>query len=73
MLSFEIPSLPDESIVYIADFVDLLNTGASILANYVPLSYLLTLFLLIVSIDVALGVYHFIMWILRKIPMLGIE
>lgn len=73
LLMFEIPQLPLEVHSYIDTFFSYLESGASILANYTPLPYLLTLFGLIVAIDVALSVYKFVMWILKKIPMLGIE
>lgn len=73
MLFFEIPQLPAEVHSYISQMFEALVSGASILANYVPLSYLLVLFGIILAIDVGINVYHFVMWILRKIPMLGID
>ena len=70
---FRIPQLPDGVTSYLDTLFDYLVTGASLLANYTPLSYMLILVGVIISVDVALYVYKFVMWILRKIPMLSIE
>lgn len=73
MLIFSIPQLPTEVQSYIDSLFDYLVSGASILANYTPLSYLLTLFGIIVAIDIGINVYKFVMWILKKIPMIGVS
>lgn len=68
-----IPQLPDNAISSINDLFGYLEAGAGILANYTDLGYLLTLMGVIVAIDVGIKLYHFVMWILRKIPMLGMS
>lgn len=73
MLVFEIPKLPAEVQGNIDTMFDYLVSGASILANYTPLSYLMTLFGIILAIDVGINIYHFVMWILKKIPMIGVS
>ena len=73
LLIFNIPSLPTQAEEYITMFFGYLETGASILSNYTPLPYLMTLFGVILAIDVGIQLYHFIMWILRKIPMLSVS
>lgn len=73
LLVFEVPLLPQEVHNYLDSFFGYLESGASVLANYVPLGYLLTLFGIIVAIDGAILLYKFVLWILKKIPMLGIE
>lgn len=72
-LTFSIPKLPEQALEYINTIFDYMVGATGIVANYTPLSYLLVLFGVILAVDVALLLYHFIMWILRKIPMLGIE
>ncbi len=71
--AISIPSLPDDVENYLNYFLDYLNLGLQILANYTPLNYLLTLFGIVVAIEVGLAIYHFVMWVLKKIPMLGIS
>ncbi len=68
-----IPKMPDEVATYLSSFLEYLETGLQILAVYTPLEYLLVLFGIIIAIDVGLAVYHFVMWVLKKIPMLGIK
>lgn len=73
LLVFEVPQLPPEVTGYVDTFFGYLETGASILANYTPLGYLLTLFGVILAVDGAILIYKFVMWIIRKIPMLGMS
>ena len=56
-----------------SDFMEYLQTGLQILAVYTHLEYLLVLIGIVVLIDAAMLIYHFVMWVLKKIPMLGIE
>lgn len=73
LLFFEIPPLPEQVQGYIDTMFDYLVAGAGILANYTPLDYLLILFGVILAVDAAIIIYHFVMWIIRKIPMLGMS
>lgn len=73
MLIFTIPSLPTEVQTYIDTLFEYLVTGASIVANYTPFAYIMTLFGIILAIDVGLNVYKFVMWILKKIPMISVS
>lgn len=70
---FEIPKLPPTVYEYVEQFFGYLEVGAGILANYVHLPYLMTLFTIILAVDGAILIYHLVMWILKKIPVLGIE
>lgn len=71
--AIHIPQLPDELHSFISDFMEYLQTGLQILAVYTHLEYLLVLIGIVVLIDAAMLIYHFVMWVLKKIPMLGIE
>lgn len=73
LMFFKIPNLPDSALEYVNEFFDYLVVGAGILANYSPLQYLFVLFGIILSVDAAILVYHFVMWIIKKIPMLGMS
>lgn len=68
-----IPDLPAEALNYISQFFDYLEAGAGIFANYSPFGYVMTLFGVVLAVDVGIKLYHFIMWVLKKIPVLGIE
>ena len=73
LLIFKIPQLPQTALDYIDTAFDYLTAGAGLLANYTPLEYLLSLFGILLLVDVGINVYHFVMWIVKKIPMLGIK
>lgn len=73
MLILDIPSMPAEAMEYINTAFEYLVAGAGILANYTPLTYLMVLFGVLLAVDVGIVLYHFIMWVIKKIPMLGIE
>lgn len=72
-LSLKLPSMPVKVVEIIATAMDYITSGIAIVSAYVDMSYLLMLFGVIFAIEVALLAYHIIMWILRKIPILGIE
>lgn len=68
-----IPSLPDGVSEVISQYLEYLSAGFSILSCYVNMTYLLSLFGIVLLVDIGLFLYKFVMWILRKIPMLGIS
>lgn len=73
VLILSIPQLPSEAMTYVNTLFDYLVGATGIVANYTPLGYLLVLFGVLLAVDVGIMLYHFVMWVLRKIPMLGIE
>lgn len=73
LLVFEIPQLPEQVTEYINTLFEYLAMGAQLLANYTPYTYLMSLFVLLLAVDAGIGIYHFVMWIIRKIPMLGMS
>lgn len=73
LLFIKIPSMPTEVMGYIEQFFDYLVAGAGILANYAPLGYLMVLFGVILAVDAGVMVYKFVLWLIKKIPMLGMS
>lgn len=72
-LALKMPAMPVKVVEIIATAMDYITSGLAIVSAYVDMSYLLTLFGIIAVIDFVIVAYHIIMWILRKIPILGIE
>lgn len=68
-----LPSFPSSVTDIIQMSFQYLQAGVGILANYTDITYLLSLFGIILAIDVGIKLYHFVMWIIKKIPILGIE
>lgn len=69
----DIPDLPENVSTVIAWAMDHLMNGLSIFAAFTHFSYIMILFGIVVVIDAAMLIYKFVMWILRKIPMVSIE
>ncbi len=69
----EIPAMPLKVTEVLGVLVEYVSTGIAILGNYLDMSYLLVLFTAIAVVDTAVVSYKIIMWILRKIPILGIS
>lgn len=65
--------LPDEALDVLADIYTALEQGAAVLAAYTHFDYLCALLSVVISLNVVLGTYHFIMWVLRKVPFLGVR
>lgn len=68
-----LPSLPESVSEIIETFCEYISDGLALIANWTHLPYLLTLFTIIAAVDVGILLYKLIMWVLRKIPMLGIK
>ena len=68
-----IPPLPDGVVDVITTVLSYISAGMGFLANYCHLGYLVSLFGVIVAVDAGMLIYKLVMWIIKKIPMLGIE
>lgn len=69
MSVINLPGMPDGVRDLLITFTGYLTTGIALVANYVDVEYLLTLFAIIMAVDGGILVYKFIMWIIRKIPV----
>ena len=68
-----LPAFPEEFTDIIGDFLDLIFDNVSLLGFFIRPT---TLQILIPALIVVLNfdkVYHFVMWIIRKIPFLNID
>ena len=72
-LVIKVPGMPVKVIEIMATVVDYITSGIAVVSNFIDMSYVLILFSLVAIVDVAVMLYHVIMWVLRKIPILGIE
>lgn len=71
--AINIPSMPEGVSAQINNFNQYLIVGLQILGTYVDLPYLLTLFKIVIAIEIGLKIYHFVIWVIKKIPMLGVS
>ena len=69
-----LPDMPPELVSVLDEFFDLIFTnGWSIACFVIPMDFALMLLPLVILVANFERVYHLIMWVLRKIPLLGIE
>lgn len=68
-----IPQLPETVTESMNTFFDYVQAGVGILAAYTHIGYLLVLFGIIIAVDIGILLYKFVMWVIKKIPFLGIE
>lgn len=71
--AINLPSFPAEVFEVINTFSEYVTMGIGILANYTHLPYLLTLFGIVIAVEAGILIYKFVMWVLRKIPMINIS
>lgn len=69
-----LPAMPD-SVVSALDtfFTNIFEYGWNGACFFLPMDYVLILFPLVLLVSNFEHVYHLIMWVLRKIPFVGIE
>lgn len=73
LIIFELPAFPEEIYSYLETAKGYLVAGGGIFANYAPMEFVGTLFGLIVLVDACILGYHLVMWIIKKVPFLGME
>lgn len=69
----QIPDLPDSVQSVITQAMAYLLDGLGIFAAFTHYQFLMALLALVIIIEVAMLVYKFVLWILKKIPAAGIE
>lgn len=72
-IGISVAPVPAEVLETMTDVILYLSFGVSFLGNYIDVPFFLTLFGIILGMDIAFGLYDFVMWVLKKIPMLGVE
>lgn len=73
LMQFEVPPMPEAVFGFLERGFEFIGMGAGILANYTHLPYLISLFGLVLMVDMAVSAYKFVMWVIKKIPLLGIK
>lgn len=71
--AINIPAMPSTVSASINNLTQYISVGMQILATYFDLSYLITLFKIVIAIEIGLKIYYFVMWVIKKIPMLGVS
>ena len=76
LLVFTLPKLPDSVMAIANSVIGYVSTGISMLRAFVGntcMGVLAVLFTLVLAMNAAYLLYSIVFWVLRKIPMLGLE
>lgn len=69
-----IPEIPQDVVNNISDFFsDIFQLGMQLISLVLPFDYAKFLLEIFITIEIVLHSYHFVMWIIRKIPVASIE
>lgn len=69
----DIPDLPASVHSVLTTATEYIVMGAGILARFCNYQYLMVLFGLVLAVDIGINLYKFVMWIIKKIPFLGMQ
>lgn len=75
LLSFiNIPQIPADVVNQVdTTLTDFITRASELIDLFLPYSIAKTLIIIVIAIELGVEVYHFVMWIIKKIPMLGIS
>lgn len=69
----DFPIVPDALGEYITRFLDYIKQGMAFIEYFLPMSLVRPLLTFVIACELMMFGYRVVMWILKKIPMLGIE
>ena len=68
-----IPQFSSSIFSYVNQFFTVLQNGAGLFAYFMPIDVIRICFPILLVIISSEYIYYFVMWILKKIPLVGIE
>lgn len=71
-MGLSLPTMPTNLLEVIDQFSEYIISSLGIVAAYCNLNYVWFLFKMIISVDITIMSYRFIMWVLKKVPFLSI-
>ncbi len=72
-VAINIPEMPVDVFDVIESVFSYIQAGIGILANYVNLDIVFIMLGIVIAVDIGVNLYHFVMWVIKKIPMLNIK
>lgn len=73
LAGLEFVTLPASVASFFLRFIDLIASGASFVNAFIHPTYVYSLLAFLLALDACVEGYHFIMWILKKIPFFNIQ
>ncbi len=70
----EIPAIPEDIINQVTNtFTTILDSGAKLIDLFLVFDVAKILLGIVIAIEIAIGIYDLVMWVLTKIPMAGVS
>lgn len=69
----DFPVVPDGLAAYIEKFLDYIKQGMGFISYFLPMSLVKAIISFVIACELFMFGYRVVMWILKKIPMLGID
>lgn len=69
----DFPVVPEGLAEYINKFIDYLRSGMGFIYYFLPMSLVKAFITFVVAVEVFMFSYRVVMWIIKKIPMLGVD
>ena len=76
LLVFALPNMPDSIITILTQITGYFQTGIQIIASFVgstAMGVIALLFQLVIFLNAAYFLWSFVLWVIRKIPMLNVR
>lgn len=71
--TIQIENLPSDIQMVLATLTAYLIDGGRVICAYIHVPYILALLTFVIAMNAVMNGYRFLMWVLRKIPFLGID
>ena len=71
--TIQIENLPSDIQTVLATLTAYLIDGGRVICAYIHVPYILALLTFVIAMNAVMSGYRFLMWVLRKIPFLGID
>ncbi len=69
-----IPQIPEDVLLQVNSTIDtIIERGSELIELFMPYNIAKVLLLIVIGIELAIHIYHFVMWVIRKIPMVGMS
>lgn len=72
-LPIQIEHLPSDIQIVLATLTAYLIDGARVVCAYIHVPYITALLAFVIAMNAVMNAYRFLIWLLRKVPFLGID
>lgn len=69
----DFPVVPEGLAEYINKFIGYLKSGMGFIYYFLPMALVKSFITFVIAVELFMFGYRIVMWVLKKIPMLGIE